>query len=66
MVVNILENHYKVVRDKEAKAKAKKRKEELIDNVLENEIESSQLYKSITKRLEICKISVEEMEENPV
>ena len=66
MVVNILDNQYKVVRDKEAKAKAKKRKEELIDNVLENEIESSQLYKSITKRLEICKISVEEMEANPV
>ena len=35
MVVNILDNHYKVIRDKEAKAKAKKRKEELIDNVLE-------------------------------
>ena len=66
MVVNILDNHYKVVRDKEAKSKAKKRKEELIDNVLENEIETSQLYKSITKRLEICKISVEEMEANPV
>jgi hypothetical protein len=50
--------------DKEAKAKAKKRKDELIDNVLDNELESSQIFKSISKRLDICKISIDEMNEN--
>ena len=64
MVINIKENTYNSVNDKEAKAKAKKRKDELIDNVLDNELETSQIFKSISKRLDICKISIDEMNEN--
>ena len=66
MKINIIENTYNSVNDKEAKAKAKKRKEELINNVLDNELESSQIFKSITKRLDICQITMEEMNESPL
>jgi nitroimidazol reductase NimA-like FMN-containing flavoprotein (pyridoxamine 5'-phosphate oxidase superfamily) len=64
MKINIINNAYNSINDKDAKAKAKKRKEELINNVLENELEESQIFKSITKRLDICKITMEEMNEN--
>ena len=66
MKINIIESTYNSVNDKEAKAKAKKRKEELINNVLDNELESSQIFKSITKRLDICQITMEEMNESPL
>ena len=65
MKINIIESTYNSVNDKEAKAKAKKRKEELINNVLDNELESSQIFKSITKRLDICQITMEETNESP-
>jgi SMC interacting uncharacterized protein involved in chromosome segregation len=66
MIININENTYNSVNDIEAKAKAKKRKDELIDNVLDNELETSQIFKSISKRLDICKISIDEMNENAI
>ena len=46
---------------KKQKPKPKSARKSRLNNVLDNELESSQIFKSITKRLDICQITMEEM-----
>ena len=64
MIVNIIDSDYNKLNDKQAKADAKARKIELIDNVLENKIESSPIYQAIVKRSAMCHITIDEMSNN--
>ena len=64
MVINIIDSEYNKMNDKQASDDAKSRKIELINNVLENKIESSPLYQAIVKRSSICKVTIDEMNNN--
>ena len=64
MVINIIDSDYNKINDKQASVDAKTRKIELINNVLENKIESSPLYQTIVKRSSICKVTIDEMNNN--